>query len=323
MTKVDHTWQTALNRAYRSLSDLCAAVGVPKPELDTKTINFPLLVPRSYAERMEFGNPNDPLLRQVQINLQELRVDGVGRADPVGEHSLLNADGLIQKYNGRALVITTSSCAVHCRYCFRRHFPYAEHGANLKGVISWIKTHSDIREVILSGGDPLILTDQRLDAWLQELNMIPHVRLIRFHSRIPVVLPERMTDRLAEILTATGKRVVLVIHANHSQELQGECEERLRYFSSRGLLMLNQSVLLAGVNDSFNALSELSWKLMELGVKPYYLHQLDRVAGADHFQVSDEQALEIIGKLRYAMPGHLVPQLVREIAGEPSKSPIF
>ena len=326
------TWTEGLRSAFRSAQALIEALELNADLLESKpggsvdlSPDFPVLVPQSFADRMTPGDPKDPLLVQV-LSRDEERQERPGFVhDPLAETdqglALRRAPGLIQKYRGRALVIAAQGCAVHCRYCFRRHFPYSENhtGANLQ-VLEGVRDDPSIREVILSGGDPLLLTDGSFTELLHEIEEIGHVETIRIHSRIPVVLPERATEPLLEALARGRTRKVLVIHANHPNELNSETDRALRLFRATGATLLNQSVLLRDVNDRAEVLAELSRKLFDQGVLPYYLHMPDRVLGTHHFFVEDEEARRLHLALRAELPGYLVPKLVRETPGEPYKT---
>jgi EF-P beta-lysylation protein EpmB len=286
---------------------------------------FPLVVPRSYVRRMRCGDPADPLLRQVLPIGPELLEDGGLTDDPVGDAQARIAPGLLQKYDGRALLITTGTCAVHCRYCFRRHYPYGEEPRRLEDwqpAIDALAADESIHEAILSGGDPLVLSDARLATLVERLESIPHLKRLRIHTRLPIVLPDRVTPALIDLLRDSRLQPVMVVHANHAQEIQDDCVEALRTLVRSGIPTLNQAVLLAGVNDSVEALSTLCESLGNLGVIPYYLHQLDRVAGAGHFEVTEARGLKFIDELTARLPGFLVPKYVREVAGERSKTAV-
>ncbi len=288
---------------------------------------FPLRVPRAFVARMRLREPSDPLLRQVlPLDEENLPVAGFG-LDPVGDLAARAGPGagVLQKYHGRALLIATGSCAVHCRYCFRRHFPYGEETAARGGwrdALAWLRDHEAINEVILSGGDPLSLATHRLSELTAGLRALPGVTTLRIHTRLPVVLPARVDDELCEWLAALPLSKVIVIHANHANEFDEEVDAALLRLRQAGCVLLNQSVLLQGVNDSLEALSDLSRRLLESRVMPYYLHALDTVAGAAHFAVDDARAKELMVALRNRLPGYLVPRLVREIEGQESKSPL-
>ncbi|HSL16536.1 MAG TPA: EF-P beta-lysylation protein EpmB [Methylomirabilota bacterium] len=283
---------------------------------------FPVRVPRGFVARMRRGDPADPLLRQVLPVADEDREAPGFSVDPVGELAIVRGDGVLAKYHGRALLVATGACAVHCRYCFRRHFPYDDEragGAEWSAAVAAVAADPSLDEVILSGGDPLLLPDRRLAELAEALAAVPRVRRLRIHTRLPVVLPERVDEALAAWLEACPLPVVVVIHANHPNEIDRDVTRALEVLRGTGALLLNQAVLLAGVNDEAGALEELCRRLGDRGVLPYYLHLLDRVAGAVHFEVAEPRALEIVSTLRARLPGYLVPRLVREVPGAPSK----
>ncbi len=318
-------WQAELADAVRDSHDLCRLLDLDPAVADAARGGadaFPLLVPRAFVARMRKGDPRDPLLLQVLPTGDELRaVEGFG-TDPLDEMTALAAPGLVKKYAGRALLLATGACAVHCRYCFRREFPYAESGATRAGVeagIEAIAADASIHEVILSGGDPLLVDDERLGRLVERLEAIPHVRRLRIHSRLPIVLPSRVTDGLAAILAATRLATVVVIHANHAAELDASVAAAVSRLAAARAILLNQAVLLAGVNDSADVLAQLSERLVEIGVVPYYLHLLDRVQGTAHFEVPEETARQLYESLRSRLPGYAVPRLAREVPGEPAK----
>lgn len=287
--------------------------------------DFPLKVPRSYARLIQTGSPDDPLLHQILARGEELEaVPGYG-LDPLDEAEHTPVPGILHKYQGRVLLMVTGACAVHCRYCFRRHFPYQDHlptPDRLEAALEWLQQRPDIHEVILSGGDPFSVSDRRLNALLQRLAALPHVRRLRIHSRLPVVMPERVSEGLLAMLEAFPRKVVLVIHANHARELSPDVALALSSFKAVGVQLLNQSVLLRGVNDDVGTLVALSERLFELDVQPYYLHQLDKVAGAAHFAVTDSSALALLKAMAAQLPGYLMPRLVREESGSPGKTPL-
>jgi EF-P beta-lysylation protein EpmB len=278
---------------------------------------FRLRVPRSYVSRIRPGDPNDPLLLQILPLGAELADAGDYTGDPLGEHAALRAPGLLQKYHGRALLITTSACAVHCRYCFRREFPYTND--RLTEALAGIAGDSSIEEVILSGGDPLSLSDSRLTSLTDEIQRIPHVRRLRVHTRQPIVLPSRVDEGLTEWLTQLRLPVVFVLHVNHANEIDSDVRAACALLRDSGVTLLNQTVLLRGVNDDAGVLADLSRALFDAGVLPYYLHVLDHVRGAAHFDVPEERARLIAGQLAAQMPGYLVPRLAREMYGAPAK----
>jgi EF-P beta-lysylation protein EpmB len=295
------------------------------PAARAAAVCFPLRVPRGFVARMSKGDPNDPLLRQVLPLAAELESTPGFVADPVGDRAAQAAPGVLHKYPGRALLIVTGACAVHCRYCFRREYPYAE---SLAGAVAWrpalayLAGDPSLREVILSGGDPLSLSNRRLGALLKELDRIPHLERLRIHSRQPIVLPGRVDDELLELLARTRLRPVLVVHANHPREIDETVRAALARLAAAGVTLLNQSVLLRGVNDSAAVLAGLSETLFAARVLPYYLHLLDPVRGAAHFEVKETDASAIINTLRQRLPGYLAPRLVRERPGQLAKTPV-
>ncbi|MEA5444521.1 EF-P beta-lysylation protein EpmB [Gammaproteobacteria bacterium AB-CW1] len=321
-------WHRLLAQGYREVGALLQDLSLSAEELaepvDPAT-PFPLRVPRGYVARMRPGDPTDPLLRQVlPLDRENDAVPGYVN-DPVGDLDSRQSAGVLHKYPGRALLVTTGACAIHCRYCFRRHFPYGEENAGRKrwrNSLEAVAADDSIREVILSGGDPLSLDNDKLRPLIEGLGKIAHVERLRIHTRLPVVLPERIDPELVALLTAFPGPVCLVIHANHAQELDESVARALGPLREAGVLLLNQAVLLKGVNDSVSAQEDLSARLTALAVAPYYLHQLDPVAGAAHFQVSDHRARTIIDELRRLAPGYMVPRLVQEIPGDQAKRPL-
>ncbi|HVF35486.1 MAG TPA: EF-P beta-lysylation protein EpmB [Candidatus Saccharimonadia bacterium] len=301
------------------LPQLCAEIALPAPH------EFPLRVPRAFVARMRPRDARDPLLRQVlPLDLERRVVEGYS-ADAVGDAAAREAPGVIRKYAGRALLVATGSCAVHCRYCFRRHFPYADEIAardEWRAPLDWLRAHPEIDELILSGGDPWSLSTPKLDELTEALRRLPQLKRLRIHTRLPVVLPARVDDELLAWLARLPWRVVVVLHANHANELDASVAQAAARLRDAGATLLNQSVLLRAVNDDVAVLASLSEGLFELGVLPYYLHQLDRVAGAAHFEVPDAEARRLRDALRIRLPGYLVPRLVRETAGEPHKTPL-
>ncbi|CAH0524446.1 EF-P beta-lysylation protein EpmB [Vibrio hippocampi] len=285
---------------------------------------FPMRVPQSFVDRMEKGNPNDPLLRQVLPLSEEFEVHDGYSQDPLEEQDSV-VPGLLHKYQSRALMIVKGGCAVNCRYCFRRHFPYQD---NKGGKTQWqqaldyIANQPAINEVILSGGDPLMAKDHEL-AWLmQRIEQIPHINTIRVHTRLPVVIPQRITEELVQLFAQTRLNVVLVTHINHANEVNRELAASIDKLKEVGVTVLNQGVLLKGVNDDVESQIELSHTLFNSGILPYYLHVLDKVQGAAHFYVSDQQAKAIMQGLLERVSGYLVPKLTREEGGRKSKTPL-
>jgi EF-P beta-lysylation protein EpmB len=321
-------WKNALSNTVRDPAELLALLELP-PELlaaaRQATESFPLRVPRGYLALIEKGNINDPLLRQIlPLGEELLEVPGFG-TDPVGDSHAAALPGLLHKYHGRVLLTLTGGCAVHCRYCFRRHFPYGEENPGRDGwaaVIDYLQNHPEVNELILSGGDPLLLDTPQLQRLTDRLRALPQLKRLRIHSRLPLVLPERIDSDLLAWLAALPWQLVLVTHANHPDELGIAQAEALRQLKQTGVTLLNQSVLLRGINDNSDTLRQLSESLFAHGVLPYYLHQLDKVSGAAHFEVSDEQARMLHQALQETLPGYLVPRLVRELVGETGKQPL-
>ena len=323
------SWRRALAGAVTDPEELLALLRLPPdllPAARHAAELFGLRVPRGYVDRMRPGDPRDPLLLQVLPLGRELEEVAGWGPDPLAEREVSPRPGMLHKYRGRVLLVTTGACAVHCRYCFRRHFPYAEAnpgwndgGAGWDDTLAAVAEDREVREVILSGGDPLTLSDERLAALVAKIEAIPHVERLRLHTRNPVVLPERVDDRLTAWLGATRLATVVVVHANHAREIDASVRAAFARLRGAGTTLLNQSVLLAGVNDSTDALVDLSEALFAAGAMPYYLHLLDRVAGAAHFDVPEERARRLVGEAAARLPGYLVPRLVREVPGAPAK----
>lgn len=325
----ESTWQQDLASAIRDPHELLSVLELTERDFPTLPAGdiaaFPLLVPLSFVRRMETGNPLDPLLLQVLPRTAELQTVEGFTADAVEDKQARRTSGLLQKYHGRALLIASGSCAVHCRYCFRRSYPYSDEPRRLtdwEPAFRILKKDPTIDEVILSGGDPLMLTDRRLRQLIDRLDAIDHVDRIRIHTRLPIVLPSRVQDDLLQLLKSTSSQIIVVVHANHANEIQDDCRRSLHRLVTAGLPVLNQAVLLRGVNDSMPALEALSHALVNTGVIPYYLHQLDRVAGAAHFEVDTETGRRLVAELRGRLPGYAVPQFVQEIPGRSGKTPI-
>lgn len=316
-------WQRQLAQAIRDSSQLLQALGLPKT--DHVDSQFPTLVPKSFLQRMVSGDPNDPLLRQVLVDSRELiHVPGFV-ADPVGDTAAKLTDGVLQKYEGRALLVTTGACAVHCRYCFRREYPYQNEPRRMEDwqpAIELLSKDTSITEVILSGGDPLMLTDIRLTELCHQLDAIPHLQRIRFHTRLPIVLPDRVTSEFISLLTSLRCQAIVVVHANHGNEIANDCVESLQRLVRAGIPVLNQAVLLKGINDTADELVELCTRLVNIGVMPYYLHQLDRVNGSAHFEVQTEHGLQLIKQISQRLPGYAVPKFVQEVEGQLNKTPV-
>jgi EF-P beta-lysylation protein EpmB len=316
------SWQAELQAAVRDPAELLrlldlspTALGVPAPT------GFPLLVPRGFVARMRKGDAHDPLLRQVWPVAAELAAADGFSADPVREHGLAE-QGVIRKYRGRALLIASGACPLHCRYCFRREFPYQAQlaaRADWSAAIAALRDASVVTEAILSGGDPLSLSNRRLGELFARIADTP-VRTVRIHTRFPVAIPSRVDNGLLKLLRGTRLETVVVVHTNHANELDAGVERALAALKPELTALLNQSVLLRGVNDDAETLARVSERLFACGVLPYYLHLLDRVAGAAHFDVDESVGKELIAALRRRLPGYLVPRLAREIPGELSKT---
>lgn len=331
MTTLKHVpaWQREFADSIRDPRTLLERLGIDDAGLHAaarRAPDFPVRVPEAYLRAMRPGDPEDPLFRQVFPFAEEAHSAAGFDTDPVGDLDAMARPGLLHKYRGRVLLVVTGACAVNCRYCFRRHFPYAEANAvnrHLETNLEYIAEDDSINEVILSGGDPLVLSDERLAPIARRLAAIPHLRRLRIHTRLPVVLPARVDDRLLAWIREMEIPVVTVIHANHANELTPAVGAALDRLAAAGCRLLNQAVLLRGVNDSPRAQVELGEALFDVGVTPYYLHCLDRVEGAAHYAVDDDAGARLLGAVRARLPGYLVPRLVREHAGEPAKTPVI
>lgn len=322
-------WQLALKTAIRSGVALCQRLELPS-EFQARASRaeqaFPVFAPLDYVAKMRRGDPHDPLLRQVlPLGDEVVAVDGFS-TDPVGDEAARVSPGILQKYKGRVLVVATGACAIHCRYCFRRHFPYQDSpplDARWEALRGHVAEDASIEEVILSGGDPLTLGDDTLAELASRLASVPHLRRLRIHSRLPIVVPDRVTSELIAWMNGTRLVPMMVVHANHPRELDDSVGEALERLVDAGIPVLNQSVLLRGVNDDATALVELSRRLLDHRVLPYYLHQLDRVAGAGHFEVPVKRGLELMDQLRTELPGFAVPRYVQEVPGDAGKAWLF
>lgn len=318
-------WQAVLASAITDPAELCRLLDLPPSwaaGAGRATGEFPLLVPRTYAARIRPGDPTDPLLLQVLPRKEELEEAPQFTKDPLGEAEATRTPGLLAKYQNRLLMVTTGACPVHCRFCFRRHFPYAD----LPGLTTrWeaaaarIAADPSIHEVILSGGDPISTKDGALTHLIERLAAIPHLRRLRVHSRFPVLIPQRVTPGLLAALRSTRLTATVVVHVNHPAEIDAAVAEALGRLVDAGIPVLSQSVLLRGVNDRVEILAELCERLVDLRVMPYYLHQLDRVAGTAHFEVPETTGRGLIAELRKRLPGYAVPRYVRETPHDPSK----
>ncbi len=318
-------WRAQLRDAYRDPQRLLIDLGLDPSAFTLAThSDFPFRVTRAFAARMHSGDAADPLLRQVlPLATEAIEVAGYS-ADPLREAGYFADGGLMRKYSGRALLMVTGACAIHCRYCFRREFPYAESVGSgaLADALAALAADKSLSEVILSGGDPLVLDDAALGSLFAKLADLPHLTRLRIHSRLPVVLPARITPRLLDLLGGSRLKSVLVIHANHAQEIDDEVRTALNALDRAGVTLLNQAVLLKDINDDAATLAALSETLFAAGVLPYYVHMLDRVRGTAHFDAGDEHASRLERALRGLLPGYLVPRFVREVPGADSKLPL-
>jgi len=318
-------WLEILNNAVSDPKILLQQLDLPlidfEQDLAARKL-FALRVPQPFIDRMEKGNPQDPLFLQVMTSAQEfMQVDGFVK-DPLEEQHNA-APNVLHKYHNRLLLMVKNACAVNCRYCFRRHFPYNQNQgnkANWQKAVNYILANPQIEEVIFSGGDPLMAKDHEL-AWLiKQLENVPHLQRLRIHSRLPVVIPERITTELCRLFAETRLQIVFVTHINHGNEIDKHLTNALQKLKEAGVTLLNQSVLLKGINDNAQTLKTLSDKLFTVGILPYYLHLFDKVEGGSHFYLDDKSAVKIYRELQSITSGYLVPKLAREIAGEPNKT---
>lgn len=323
-TQWQQEWQSAITDPAMLIKHLGLDPALLEPARAAAKL-FPLRVPPAYLARIKKADLADPLLQQVlPLGIETLPSTGF-TADPVGDNASLHNGGVIHKYTGRALLITTGACAINCRYCFRRHFPYAESNASTgqwQQALDYLRNNPSIHEVLLSGGDPLSLNDRRLSELANKLATLPQIRRLRIHTRLPIVIPSRITDELIGWLTNHPFKPIMVIHANHPNELDDHVAAAMQRLTKAGIPLYNQSVLLRGINDNADTLADLSERLFELNVQPYYLHLLDRVQGAAHFDLPEQEAHRLMQTLAAQLPGYLLPRLVREVAGAPWKVPV-
>ena len=326
----EQNWQSQLSDLITDPRELLNILELSEQQLLSGALlasnQFKLRIPRAFVAKMQKGNPLDPLLLQVLPHHLELEDHPGFVTDPLGEEQANQQPGVLHKYKSRFLLTLTGACAVHCRYCFRRHFPYQE---NLPKTEDWdnirnyIESQPDINEVILSGGDPLTLSNRKLNIWIERLASIPQIKFLRIHSRVPIVIPNRVDESLISLLKNSRLRIILVVHSNHASELDDFTCSQLAKLVEQNITVLNQAVLLNGVNNSAQVLVDLSYRLFDAGVMPYYLHVLDKVKGAHHFDLMPQDIDHIYKELLANLPGYLVPKLVREIAGEKNKIPLF
>lgn len=325
MTHKTNRWQSALSKAVTDPEELIRLLELDSSILDQARAAsrlFPLKVPHGFIKRMRKGDLSDPLLRQVLPLGLELEIHPGYTSDPLQEKTVNPIPGLLHKYHGRVLLTLTAACGVNCRYCFRRDFPYADNNPGTAGwsqALDYIANDPTICEVILSGGDPLVVSDALLQQFMQKISAIPHITRLRIHSRMPIVLPERITQTLVTLLTETRLQVVMVTHCNHPQELDASVTEAITRLKTAGMTLLNQSVLLKDINDNVDVLTNLSERLFQIGILPYYLHILDKVQGAAHFDLDITIATALHTGMLKRLSGYLVPKLVREQPGAPSK----
>ena len=326
----EQNWQSQLSDLITDPLELLTLLELSTDQLLSGAIlaseKFKLRVPRAFVGKMNAKDPLDPLLLQVLPHHLELEEHPEFVTDPLGEEAANQLPGVLHKYKSRFLLTLTGACAVHCRYCFRRHFPYQENlpkNEDWLNIKNYIESNPDINEVILSGGDPLTLSNRKLALWLERLSSLKQVKILRIHSRVPIVIPNRIDEELISLLKNSRLRIILVVHSNHASELDDFTCSKLLQLSEHHITVLNQAVLLKGVNDSAQTLTDLSYRLFEARVMPYYLHVLDKVKGAQHFDLIPSEIDAIYQDVLASLPGYLVPKLVREIAGEKNKTPLF
>ena len=320
----DSSWQQQMKVAVRDLAALRKMLQLPEDlAAESAEASFSVFAPLPFIDRIDPKNPDDPLLLQLLPRQLEDTSPLHYAIDPLAESEAQLGPGVLKKYTGRALFIVTGACAIHCRYCFRRHFPYQDHSVvsgDWESAIASIAGDESIEEVIFSGGDPLTVVDSRLASLVGRLEQIPHVRRLRIHTRLPIMIPARVTEDLVAMMKQARLEVVFVIHANHANEIDDDVVAAMQRLKSSGAMLLNQSVLLAGVNDRAETLIDLSKRLISIGVMPYYLHQLDQVIGTSHFEVPVSKGKQIIEMMRASLPGFAVPRYVQEIPGQPNKT---
>ncbi|OTG95033.1 EF-P beta-lysylation protein EpmB [Acinetobacter sp. ANC 3832] len=326
----EQNWQSQLSQLITDPLELLETLQISPDNLLSgallATEQFKLRVPRAFVEKMQKGNVLDPLLLQVLPHHLELEEHAGFVTDPLGEEAANQLPGVLHKYKSRFLLTLTGACAVHCRYCFRRHFPYQENlpkNEDWLNIKAYLESQPQINEVILSGGDPLTLSNRKLALWIERLESLKQIKILRIHSRVPIVIPNRIDEELVSLLKNSRLRVILVVHSNHAAELDDFTCTQLLHLAQQNILVLNQAVLLKGVNDSAQVLVDLSHRLFEAQVMPYYLHVLDKVKGAHHFDLQTDKIDQIYTDVLASLPGYLVPKLVREVAGEQNKTPLF
>lgn len=320
------SWQSLLKQSHIDAKALLSQLDLPESLLAGIEVGhslFSLRVPQPYLDRIEKGNPSDPLLRQILPIAEEANLQPGYVTDPLEEKNSNPIPGLIHKYKSRVLLMGSGACAINCRYCFRRHFPYEDNGLSserMDQIVGYLNQHPEINEVILSGGDPLATPDKRLQLLADKLASVSHLKRLRIHSRLPVVIPQRITDDLVDILASSRLKVIWVLHINHAQEIDTNLIDAVAKLTQKQMIVLNQSVILRGVNNSVKALSNLSERLFDADILPYYLHAFDPIQGASHFDVTDDDVIKLWQSLQKELPGFLLPRLVREIPNRPSKT---
>jgi EF-P beta-lysylation protein EpmB len=323
----ENSWQKDLRQVITDPKQLLSLLDIDSSEylqhFKAKKL-FPVRVPLPFIKRMKKNDIHDPLLRQVMPLSSEFVISDGFIADPLQEHDTV-AEGLLHKYKSRVLMIVKAGCAINCRYCFRRHFPYQENSPNKKRwqqALNYNTNQNDISEVIFSGGDPLMANDEHLTWLVEQIEKIPHVRRLRIHTRLPLVIPNRITNNLVNLLSNTSLKATMVLHINHGNEIDDDFAKAIEPLRNAKVPLFNQSVMLKGVNDNAKTLSDLSEKMFDIGIIPYYLHLFDPVQGAAHFDVNEDRAVSIANEMLASLPGFLMPRLVREIAGQANKTPI-
>lgn len=314
-------WQQILGKSYMRPKELLRDLGLPDADVSADAL-FATRVPRPFVEKMEYGNPNDPLLLQILPHADEFTEADGFTTDPLAEQQYNPLPGLLHKYQSRVLLTLRGACAVNCRYCFRRHFEYADNRikkSDIDNIVGYIKQHPKVNEVVLSGGDPLMATDTQLASLIATFSALPQLKRLRFHTRLPVVIPERITASLIQLLSQSRLKTIMVLHCNHPNEIDDNFTTHVRQLSNVGVQVLNQGVLLKGINDNADTLTQLSEKLFDAGILPYYLFLLDKVSGTSHFEVDETRAKKLIKAMAAQLPGYLVPKLARETPGLASK----
>lgn len=325
----EKNWQSQLSDLITDPLQLISCLNLSPDDLNSQALlahqQFKLRVPRQFVDKMQIGNAYDPLFLQVFPHHLEMQENSEFSLDPLGERDANALPGMLHKYKSRILMTLTGACAIHCRYCFRRHFPYQENLPKDKdwlAIKQYIVAHPDINEIILSGGDPLSISNEKLAKWVGYFEQLPQIKTLRIHTRLPVVIPQRIDDALLNVLSSSRLRQIMVIHSNHANELDAAFDTAMQKLVQYGVTIFNQSVLLKGVNDNCITLTQLSYRLFQARVLPYYLHVLDKVSGASHFLISDQKAQHIYQDLLKELPGYLMPKLVREVHGEQHKTPL-